>query len=98
MNKRRNKSVTKTKHRVQKTKRSRRLNKNRSVKGIRGNNKTKVVGKRRNIVQRGGDVNDLVKRITLTDLENGFKLYCDNEEVKSRKDDISKYIYNTMYV
>lgn len=63
MNKRRNKSVTKTKHRVQKTKRSRRLNKNRSVKGIRGNNKTKVVGKRRNIVQRGGEVNNLVERI-----------------------------------
>lgn len=64
MNKRRNKSVTKTKHRVQKTKRNRRLNKNRSVKGIRGNNKTKVVGKRRNIVQRGGgDINDLVGRI-----------------------------------
>lgn len=64
MNKRRNKSVTKTKHRVQKTKRSRRLNKNRSVKGIRGNNKTKVVGKRRNTVQRGGgEINDLVGRI-----------------------------------
>jgi hypothetical protein len=64
MNKRRNKSVTKTKHRVQKTKRSRRLNKNRSVKGIRGNNKTKVVGKRRNIVQRGGGrIDDLVGRI-----------------------------------
>ena len=64
MNKRRNKSVTKTQHRVQKTKRSRRLNKNRSVKGIRGNNKTKVVGKRRNIVQRGGgDINNLVSRI-----------------------------------
>ena len=64
MNKRRNKSVTKTKHRVQKTKRSRRLNKNRSVKGIRGNNKTKVVGKRRNIVQRGGvRIDDLVGRI-----------------------------------
>jgi len=63
MNKRRNKSVTKTKHRVQKTKRSRRLNNNRSVKGIRGSNKTKVVGKRRNTVQRGGEVTDLVGRI-----------------------------------
>jgi hypothetical protein len=64
MNKRRNKSVTKTQHRVQKTKRSRRLNKNRSVKGIRGNNKTKVVGKRRNIVQRGGgNIDVLVSRI-----------------------------------
>jgi hypothetical protein len=64
MNKRRNKSVTKTKHRVQKTKRNRRLNKNRSVKGTRGNNKTKVVGKRRNIVQRGGgEINNLVGRI-----------------------------------
>jgi len=68
MNKRRNKSVTKTKHRVQKTKRSRRLNKNRSVKGIRGNNKTKVVGKRRNIVQRGGgEINNLVGRIFALD-------------------------------
>ena len=63
MNKRRNKSITKTQHRVQKTKKSRRLNKNRSVKGIRGNNKTKVVGKRRNIVQRGGRIDDLVSRI-----------------------------------
>lgn len=64
MNKRRNKSITKTQHRVQKTKKSRRLNKNRSVKGIRGNNKTKVVGKRRNIVQRGGGrIDDLVGRI-----------------------------------
>ena len=69
MNKRRNKSVTKTKHRVQKTKRSRRLNKNRSVKGIRGNNKTKVVGKRRNIVQSGGKfVEELIRAIrTLND-------------------------------
>lgn len=68
MNKRRNKSVTKTKHRVQKTKRNRRLNKNRSVKGIRGNNKTKVVGKRRNIVQRGGArVEELIRAIRQLD-------------------------------
>ena len=68
MNKRRNKSVTKTKHRVQKTKRSRRLNKNRSVKGIRGNNKTKVVGKRRNIVQSGGKfVEELIRAIRQLD-------------------------------
>lgn len=46
-----------------KTKRSRRVN-NRSVKGIRGSNKTKVVGKRRNTVQRGGGrIDDLVGRI-----------------------------------
>lgn len=64
MNKRRNKSVTKTKHRVQKTKRNRRLNKNRSVKGIRGNNKTKVVGKRRKIVQSGGGpIEELIRQI-----------------------------------
>lgn len=68
MNKRRNKSVTKTKHRVQKTKRNRRLNKNRSVKGIRGNNNTKVVGKRRNIVQRGGKfVEELITAIRRLD-------------------------------
>lgn len=68
MNKRRNKSVTKTKHRVQKTKRNRRLNKNRSVKGIRGNNKTKVVGKRRNIVQSGGKfVEELIRAIRMLD-------------------------------
>ena len=72
MNKRRNKSVTKTKHRVQKTKRNRRLNKNRSVKGIRGNNKTKVVGKRRNIVQSGGGrIDDLVRRIVALDTIEG---------------------------
>lgn len=72
MNKLRNKSVTKTQHRVQKTKRSRRLNKNRSVKGIRGNNKTKVVGKRRNIVQRGGGrIDDLVGRIFELDQNKG---------------------------
>ena len=54
MNKKQNKSVKKTKHRVQKTKRSQRLNKNRSIKGIRSNNNTKIVEKRRKIVQRGG--------------------------------------------
>ena len=64
MNKKQNKSVKKTKHRVQKTKRSQRLNKNRSIKGIRSNNNTKIVEKRRKIVQRGGgDINDLVSRI-----------------------------------
>ena len=83
MNKRRNKSVTKTKHRVQKTKRNRRLNKNRSVKGIRGNNKTKVVGKRRNTVQRGGEVNDLVGRI--------FEL--DKLTEKERSDSVATIIH-----
>ena len=55
---------------------------------------TKIVHSRRIF----GKSNDLVKRITLTDLENGFKLYCDNDEVKNRSDDISIYIYNTMYI
>ena len=64
MNKKQNKSVKKTKHRVQKTKRSQRLNKNRSIKGIRSNNNTKIVEKRRKIVQRGGArIDDLVRRI-----------------------------------
>ena len=55
---------------------------------------TKIVHARRIF----GKSNDLVKKIILTDLENGFKLYCDNEEVKNRKDDIAKYIQNTMYI
>jgi len=64
MNKKHNKSVKKTKHRVQKTKRSQRLNKNRSIKGIRSYNNTNVVEKRRKIVQRGGArIDDLVRRI-----------------------------------
>jgi hypothetical protein len=55
---------------------------------------TKIVHARRIF----GKSNDLVKKITLIDLEKGFSLYCENEEVKNRKDDISKYIYNTMYI
>lgn len=38
-------------------------------------------------------------KLTINDLENGFKLFLKNDEVKKRKDeDVSKYILKTMYV
>ena len=39
-----------------------------------------------------------MKKITKDDIENAFKLYCENDEVKNRSDDsFSKYLQNTMY-
>jgi SpoVK/Ycf46/Vps4 family AAA+-type ATPase len=39
------------------------------------------------------------KKIILIDLENGFKMYLKNEDVKNRKSDLEKknYLYNTLY-
>jgi SpoVK/Ycf46/Vps4 family AAA+-type ATPase len=39
------------------------------------------------------------RKITLKDLENGFKIYLKNENVKNRKNelDTKKYLYNTLY-
>ena len=39
------------------------------------------------------------RKITLKDLENGFKIYLKNEDVKNRKNELNtkKYLYNTLY-
>jgi len=39
------------------------------------------------------------KRLNLNDLENGFKIYLNNENVKKRKSDLEskRYLYNTLY-
>ena len=39
------------------------------------------------------------KKIVLKDLENGFKMYLKNDDVKNRKSDLEtkKYLYNTIY-
>jgi SpoVK/Ycf46/Vps4 family AAA+-type ATPase len=39
------------------------------------------------------------KRLNLNDLENGFKIYLKNENVKNRKSELEnkKYLYNTLY-
>ena len=39
----------------------------------------------------------LMKKITLEDLEKAFETYLGNDEVKSRKNDVQKYIHDTMY-
>jgi hypothetical protein len=54
---------------------------------------TKIVHARRIF----GKPHNLMKKIKLEDIENAFKLYCENDEVKNRKNDIDKYILNTMY-
>ena len=55
---------------------------------------TKIVHARRIF----GKTNDIVKKIVYEDLENALKLYSENDEVKNRNDEISKYIMNSMYV
>jgi hypothetical protein len=55
---------------------------------------TKIVHARRIF----GKVNDIVKKIIYEDLENALNLYTQNDEVKNRNNEISKYIMNTMYV
>ena len=39
------------------------------------------------------------RKLILKDLENGFKIYLKNEDVKNRKNDLEtkKYLYNTLY-
>jgi hypothetical protein len=55
---------------------------------------TKIVHSRRIF----GKDHSLMKNITLEDLENALKLYCENDEVKNRESEImEKYLLNTMY-
>ncbi len=55
---------------------------------------TKIVHSRRIF----GKDRSLMKNITIEDLENALKLYCENDEVKNRDSkDIEKYLLNTMY-
>lgn len=56
---------------------------------------TKIVHARRIF----GKSNDLIKKITLDDLNSGFKLYEENEEFKNRENNknLQNYIKNTMY-
>jgi len=54
---------------------------------------TKIVHSRRIF----GKSHDLMKKITHMDIENAYKLYSENDEVKSRNENIAKYIYETMY-
>ena len=54
---------------------------------------TKIVHSRRIF----GKDHSLMKNITIEDLENALKLYCENDEVKNRDKDMEKYLLNTMY-
>jgi SpoVK/Ycf46/Vps4 family AAA+-type ATPase len=54
---------------------------------------TKIVHSRRIF----GKSHDIQKKIIKEDIENGFKLYCENEEVQSRDDIFNKYLMSTMY-
>jgi hypothetical protein len=55
---------------------------------------TKIVHSRRIF----GKDHSLMKNITIEDLENALKLYCENDEVKNRDSkDMEKYLLNTMY-
>lgn len=55
---------------------------------------TKIVHSRRIF----GKEQTLMKKITIEDLENGLKLYSENDEVKNRGTEImDKYLLNTMY-
>jgi SpoVK/Ycf46/Vps4 family AAA+-type ATPase len=55
---------------------------------------TKIVHSRRVF----GKSHDLLKKVVKEDLENGLKLYRENDEVKTRSDDtFAKYLQNTMY-
>ena len=44
-----------------------------------------------------GKSNDMVKKIIYEDIENGFKAYCDNNDVVKDDDVMTKYIIDTMY-
>jgi len=54
---------------------------------------TKIVHSRRIF----GKSHDIQKKIIKEDIENGFKLYSENEEVQSRNDTFNKYLMSTMY-
>jgi len=55
---------------------------------------TKIVHSRRIF----GKSQDLIKKIIQIDIDNAYKLYSENDEVKNRTDTISKYILDTMYM
>ncbi len=44
-----------------------------------------------------GKSNDLKKKITKEDVFKAFDIYLNNDEVKNRKDDLKKYIRDTLY-
>jgi replication-associated recombination protein RarA len=54
---------------------------------------TKIVHARRIF----GKSNDIVKKISEEDLKKAFNMYCENDEVKNRNDDMAKYIRDSMY-
>lgn len=45
----------------------------------------------------GKNVN-LRKKLTFKDIEDGFEIFLNNDEVKSRNNDIYRYIHNTMFL
>ncbi len=44
-----------------------------------------------------GKSNDLKKKINKDDIQKAFDIYLNNDEVKNRKDDMKKYIIDTIY-
>ncbi len=44
-----------------------------------------------------GKSNDLKKKINKDDIQKAFDIYLNNDEVKNRKDDMKKYIMDTIY-
>ena len=56
--------------------------------------KTKVAHSRRVFCKAPEEKTQIIK----ADLEKGFDIYIDNEEVKSRKDDILNSVHNTLYM
>ena len=54
---------------------------------------TKIVHARRIF----GKSNDIVKRITHEDIQNAFNSYSENDEFKGRNQNLSKYVYESMY-
>jgi SpoVK/Ycf46/Vps4 family AAA+-type ATPase len=56
--------------------------------------KTKIAHSRRVFCKPLEEKTQIIK----VDLEKGFEMYIDNEEVKSRKDDILNSVHNTLYM
>ena len=56
--------------------------------------KTKIAHSRRVFCKSPEEKTQIIK----ADLEKGFEIYIDNEEVKSRKDSISNSLHNTLYM
>ncbi len=45
-----------------------------------------------------GKSNDIVKKISIEDIQKAFEMYSLNDEFKNRKNDVHKYLQNTMYI